>query len=598
MSEQSTISFQRRKTRSQTKSEKSPARISKKKDNKVTEGLPIHRKRHQQKDKECKESQSCPSTPKCSPRKIKKENIPVSECQLKEFTVKLNNIGSRSPVKVPCNSPVKTINHHVAVKKLQSENLQNVQDVSVKSISCSSPVRDQINTKCVKSPPPCTKQLQTPSHLQSPSQQKQTPLKLMRQEGECYNKVKRALHASMPENLLCREKETVAITNFLRTHVGKSKPGSLYISGAPGTGKTASLMQIISNNKSEMENTKVIFVNCMSLQHSNAIYRKVISELTHSSQKCSSKDSAKYLEKKLTSPGKTVLLILDEIDQLDSRNQEVLYTMFEWPSLPKSRLVLIGIANALDLTDRILPRLEARPKCKPQLLNFSPYSKDQIVTILTDRLNKTKIDGAPVVDPAAIQFCARKVAAVAGDMRKALDICRRAVEVVESDVRSQFILQPSSQASVTQSQRKTSPKPGIPKKVGLLHISSVISDVYGSKMVSSNKQQQTFPVQQKLIICTLLLMVKQGKVKEITLGKLHESYCKVCQSRQVGSVDRSEFLSLCSLIESRGIIGLKKGKDSIMTKISLKLEEKEVEFALQDKVLMSSILQAGLPSKK
>ena len=37
------------------------------------------------------------------------------------------------------------------------------------------------------------------------------------------------------------------------------------------------------------------------------------------------------------------VLILDEVDQLDSKNQEVLYTMFEWPALPKSRLILLGM---------------------------------------------------------------------------------------------------------------------------------------------------------------------------------------------------------------------------------------------------------------
>ena len=47
-----------------------------------------------------------------------------------------------------------------------------------------------------------------------------------------------------------------------------------------------------------------------------------------------------------------------------------------------------GIANTLDLTDRILPRLQAREKCKPQLLNFAPYTKNQIATILQDRLNQ------------------------------------------------------------------------------------------------------------------------------------------------------------------------------------------------------------------
>ena len=45
-----------------------------------------------------------------------------------------------------------------------------------------------------------------------------------------------------------------------------------------------------------------------------------------------------------------------------------------------------------------------------------------------------------VLDNNAIQFCARKVAAVAGDMRKALDICRRAIEMVESEVKKQQVL--------------------------------------------------------------------------------------------------------------------------------------------------------------
>lgn len=34
--------------------------------------------------------------------------------------------------------------------------------------------------------------------------------------------------------------------------------------------------------------------------------------------------------------------MLDELDQLESKGQDVLYTLFEWPQLPSSRLVLVG----------------------------------------------------------------------------------------------------------------------------------------------------------------------------------------------------------------------------------------------------------------
>lgn len=84
------------------------------------------------------------------------------------------------------------------------------------------------------------------------------------------------------------------------------------------------------------------------------------------------------------------LLVLDEIDHLDSKNQEVLYSIYEWSTLKNSRLVLVGVANALDLTDRILPRLKA---CGifPKLCNFAPYSKDQIQVIIQDRLKEVCI---------------------------------------------------------------------------------------------------------------------------------------------------------------------------------------------------------------
>lgn len=54
-----------------------------------------------------------------------------------------------------------------------------------------------------------------------------------------FHSVKQALHTSIPERLLSRDSEQAAIRSFLHEKLLQQQPGSLYISGAPGTGKTA-----------------------------------------------------------------------------------------------------------------------------------------------------------------------------------------------------------------------------------------------------------------------------------------------------------------------------------------------------------------------
>lgn len=154
--------------------------------------------------------------------------------------------------------------------------------------------------------------------------------------------------------------------------------------------------------------------------------------------------------------------ILDEMDQLLTKGQEVLYKLFQWSCMNNSKFTLIGIANALDMTDRFLPRLKAK-NYEPQLLNFNPYQVSEIREIIMDRLfslegleDYTKEDleskssddskaistaktGRPRVPPLmqkpAIELCARKVAAATGDLRKALDICRQTIEMVELETK-------------------------------------------------------------------------------------------------------------------------------------------------------------------
>lgn len=413
-------------------------------------------------------------------------------------------------------------------------------------------------------------------------------VRLFKQEGTCYQQAKLVLNTAVPDRLPAREREMDVIRNFLREHICGKKAGSLYLSGAPGTGKTACLSRILQDLKKELKGFKTIMLNCMSLRSAQAVFPAIAQEICQEEvSKPAGKDMMRKLEKHMTADkGPMIVLVLDEMDQLDSKGQDVLYTLFEWPWLSNSRLVLIGIANTLDLTDRILPRLQARENCKPQLLNFPPYTRNQIVAILQDRL--TQVSRDQVLDNAAIQFCARKVSAVSGDVRKALDACRRAIEIVESDVKSQTVLKPLSEC-------KSPSEPLIPKRVGLIHISQVMSEVDGNRMTLSQGAQDSFPLQQKILVCSLMLLIRQLKIKEVTLGKLYEAYSKVCRKQQVAAVDQSECLSLSGLLEARGILGLKRNKETRLTKVFFKIEEKEIEHALKDKTLIGNILATGLP---
>ncbi|XP_022103638.1 cell division control protein 6 homolog isoform X2 [Acanthaster planci] len=521
-------------------------------------------------------------TPCCSPRKMKKENIPVTDV-IEDSSVLADDADIFVSPRQNHSKDLKSVNCHVHHVKTSP-----AKGACVKLECNASPQRSRKDSTGEKFTSPT---------VRGSLNKTITPLKLEKNEGECYKKIKQSLHTALPDRLLCRDKELGMMTLFLRSHVTKAQAGSLYISGAPGTGKTACLSQVLNNEKKLMSKAQVIFVNCMSVRHSQGIYGKILEEVLGNHRgKISAKEASRRLQKTFTSAGQMIVLVLDEIDHLDSKGQEVLYTMFEWPSLPKSRLLLIGVANALDLTDRILPRLQARPKCKPELLHFSPYSKDELVAILLDRVQNNCDEN--VVEPVALQLCARKVAAVAGDVRKALDVCRRAVEMVECDVKRQlqFSCRSPGRKTGQTSSATVSSHSGV-KTVGLKQVSSVISEVYGSSLTTSSNQSQTFPLQQKLTICTVLLMVRGGKFKEITLGKCHETYSKVCKDRQVPAVEQSEFLSLCQLVESRGVIGLKFSKDPRQSKIRLKLNENEVEAALQDKVLLSSILQGDVLTK-
>ncbi|GME72814.1 unnamed protein product [Ambrosiozyma monospora] len=305
-----------------------------------------------------------------------------------------------------------------------------------------------------------------------------------------------------------RESEFNKLNTFITTTLSNNTSSSIYISGPPGSGKTAQVNALLdsmmvqnientttkritknktknkakskSNSKSKSKtekpgsgpithtitlgttdeqelqlNISVAKINCMTLSKPQDVFTAIFKQVYGTAPDPGStlEDIRKSLENCPNTD--SIILVLDELDNIVTKSQQTLFELFSWASTltdsnneRTTQLMLIGIANALDLTDRFLPRLRSN-RISPELIQFLPYTADQIKTVITTKLNSLRQDPRfaspsdtttcpkssmfpPIAHPAAIQLCAKKSAVNTGDLRKAFDIMHRAIELTEA----------------------------------------------------------------------------------------------------------------------------------------------------------------------
>jgi origin recognition complex subunit 1 len=249
-------------------------------------------------------------------------------------------------------------------------------------------------------------------------------------------KASRALSlATIPEYMPCREEQQEQIEDFMRNAIASSassrnKAGKcLYISGIPGTGKTACVMDIVRNmTQGGNRNFHFIEINGLQLPSPMHVYSKLCEALTGetvgpSTAMMALEDLFTGKSQKEFMHGHHIIVLLDEMDSIVNKSQKALYNLFDWPSNPSSNMSIIGIANTMDLPERLHPRIASRLAANKVV--FHPYQKDDLQTIVQARLEAFDT----LFDDAALQYAARKVANCSGDLRRCLELCRRALEV-------------------------------------------------------------------------------------------------------------------------------------------------------------------------
>ncbi|KAG5517854.1 hypothetical protein PMAC_000308 [Pneumocystis sp. 'macacae'] len=400
---------------------------------------------------------------------------------------------------------------------------------------------------------------------------------------------------TVPNQLTGRSSEREFIEEFIESHVKQKQGGSLYVCGPPGTGKTVIIADIIKQQFSK-KNIQFASINCM-IQDPKNIYSEVYEKL-FKKIKISEKKAFEQL-KKLFFQDNMYLLLLDEIDSLIAKDQEILYQLFEWPIIKDSRLIVIGIANTLDLTDRFLPRLKAK-NALPKVFIFKPYTPQEISDIIKSRLyslseNASK-DFIPFVHPTAIELCSRKVASSSGDIRKAFDLIKKAIELLEEEL---YIdnKKPLSEISPNKLSPNTNRYPAFNEKnledlpkITAEHILRVSSSIYGDFIITRLKN---FTLQQKAILCALSVCKKENP-NYISVGKLFDTYTYLCRrDKLLHPLSSVEFSDVIGTLEASMTVNItntivsSKTNDIMNKKIELTVPEIDILTAIGDIDLLS-----------
>ncbi|KAG8948515.1 AAA ATPase [Tulasnella sp. 424] len=239
---------------------------------------------------------------------------------------------------------------------------------------------------------------------------------------------------------------------FLAPKSAEEAISTLYISGQPGTGKTALVTDVL-RKLAERDNTSSltsIYVNCTGLSDVKAVWDRVWEEVVQSSggsvgSKLKPGEAKKNFENALKrDQGFRYVLVLDEVDYV-SRTTSSLSEIYQFARNHDSSLRLIGIANTLTLgaeagrsspaTPTKTPRAASFAAVGPQKsLNFTAYTHTDLSTIINARLAALSAEErTSTFNPAALNFLSKKVAAVNGDVRYCLSVLRRCVESAEKE---------------------------------------------------------------------------------------------------------------------------------------------------------------------
>ena len=377
-------------------------------------------------------------------------------------------------------------------------------------------------------------------------------------------------HTYTPDYLPHRDKEVNSLASIMVAALRGDAPSNILIYGKTGTGKTAVAkyvgMELERHGEICSIPCYVIYLNCEIVDTQYRLLAHLARHFDKDIPMTGWPTDQVYDEfkKAIDSEQIIVIVMLDEIDKLIRKGDDVLYNLSRINGdLKRSRVSIIGISNDLKFTDFLDPRVKS--SLGEEEIIFPPYNAEQIEDILKQRAEMAFEPG--VLDETVIPLCAAFAAREHGDARRALDILRISAELAE---------------------REKSPV------VDERHVRDARYKLEVDRVVEVIR---TLPTQSKLVLLSILKMAERG-ADRFTTGEVYTIYRQMCHEIQMEVLTQRRITDLISELDMLGIVNamvVSKGRYGRTKEISLSVPHNTTQSVLLEDYRVKPLTSFTVP---
>jgi len=373
-----------------------------------------------------------------------------------------------------------------------------------------------------------------------------------------------------PDHLPHREAQINNLAYILVSALRGETPSNVLIYGKTGTGKTACAKfvgrELERISAVQGQRCSVVYINGGVIDTQYRVLAHLARLFDREIPMTGWPTDQVYAEFKATIDSKEqiIIVILDEIDKLVKKGDEVLYNLLRINSeLTRAKVSIIGISNNLQFREFLDPRIKS--SLGEEEILFPPYDAHQLSDILRERAEIGFEEG--VLEDSVIPLCAAFAANEHGDARRALDLLRVSGEIAERAGES---------------------------KVREEHVRLAQTKIESDRI---HELLTTLPTQSKLVLYSVM---STGGKPHLTTGEVYRAYMNCCRLTGMNILTQRRVTDLISELDMLGIISTKivnKGRYGRTKEITMSIPQEMVRSViLSDSRL--KVLEGYSPSRQ